>query len=332
MPRKIMRLGAAMVALLLCLALAGPARAGHSGPQKLSLATFKSGSGWYIMAQSIAKIITAALPPGTSVDVLPYSGGVGNPLLLHKGKANIALGFPVETGQAIKGHSPYQTRMPELKLLVGNLDTYWYLFAVRAEVPVKNFKELKAKKYPLRLVVLPKGSSGEWDTRIVLGAYGITYKDIRSWGGKVTHVSFGTAVEMVKDGQADAFAQVATPGHPAWTRLTTMAKLRFLPVDEQEGRALVRKFGFRMSTLPRGAFSGVDQPVPVLGFATCLITTDKMPSDIAYKITKAVCANRDALVATYKGARAFDPRKAAQVPLPLHAGARRYYQEKGWLK
>lgn len=332
MPRKGMKLVSALGALLLCLSLAGPAGAAASGPQKLSLATFKSGSGWYIMAQSIAKIITGALPQGTSVDVLPYSGGVGNPLLLHKGKADIALGFPVETGQAIKGLSPYQAKMPELKMLVGNLDTYWYLFAVRAEVPVKSFKELKAKKYPLRLVVLPKGSSGEWDTRIVLGAYGITYQDIRSWGGKVTHVSFGTAVEMVKDGQAEAFAQVATPGHPAWTRLTTMAKLRFLPIDRQEGEILVKKFGFRMSTLPRGAFSGVDQPVPVLGFATCVITTDKMPADVAYKITKAICSNRDALVATYKGARAFDPRKAARVPLPLHPGAKRYYREMGYLK
>lgn len=317
---------------VLCLALGGQALAGDSVPQKLSMATFKSGSGWYIMAQTMAKIMLAALPKGTTVDVLPYSGGVGNPLLLHKDKANLAMGFPVETGQAIKGESPYKEKMPELRMLVGNLDTYWYLFSVRGNVPIASFEELKAKKYPLRLVVLPKGSSGEWATKTVLASYGITYADIESWGGKVTNVSFPTAVEMMKDGQADAFAHVSTPGHPSWTQLATLTNIHFLAIGAKVGAELVGKYGFRMSTLPPGAFRGVEKPVQVLGFATLLMTTDKMPEDIAYKITKAICENRDQLVATYKGAAAFRPQNAPDVPLPLHPGAKKYYKEVGYIK
>lgn len=332
MNKKPLKFLAALGALVLCLSFAGLAVAGDSGPQKLAMATFKSGSGWYVMAQTMAKIMLGALPQGSSVDVLPYSGGVGNPMLLDKGKANIALGFPVETGQAIKGLSPYKKKMPELRMLVGNLDTYWYLFAVRAKVPIKSLGQIKKKKFPLRLVVLPKGSSGEWNTRTILGRYGITYDDVKSWGGKVSFVSFPTAVEMMKDGQADAFAHVATPGHPAWTRLATMTKIRFLPIGNKVAKALIKKYGFRMSALPKGSFRGVDKPVPVLGFATCLITTTKLPNDVAYKITKAIASNRAELVAAYKGAKAFDPRKAAQVPLPLHPGAAKYYREVGYLK
>lgn len=317
---------------LLGLALSAPAFAGDSGPQKLNLATFKTGSGWYIMAQTMSKIMLRVLPKGSSVDVLPYSGGVGNPMLLHKGKAKMALGFPVETGQAIKGKSPYKVAAPEIRALVGNLDTYWYLFAVRKDVPVKSFAELKTKKFPLKLVLLPKGSSGEWATRTVLGAYGITYDDIRSWGGKVTHGSFGTAVEMMKDGQADAFAHVATPGHPAWTRLATMSQLDFFSIDKAVAAKLIKDYGYRMSSLPPGSFRGVDKPVPVLGFATLLMTTTKMPNDIAYNITKAICSNRAELVTTYRGAKVFDPKKAAMIPLPLHPGAIQYYKEAGILK
>ena len=328
---KIKLVGIVAVALL-CLALGGQAMAADSGPQKLSMATFKSGSGWYIMAQTMAKIMLGTLPQGSTVDVLPYSGGVGNPMLLHKGKANIALGFPVETGQAIKGESPYKDKAPEIRMLVGNLDTYWYLFSVRGDVPITSFEELKAKKFPLRLVLLPKGSSGEWATREVLKAYGITYEDIESWGGKVTFVSFPTAVEMMKDGQADAFAHVSTPGHPSWTQLSTLTKIRFLAMGAKVGAQLVGKYGYRMSTLPKGAFRGVEKPVQVLGFATLLMATDKMPDDAAYKITKAICENRAELAATYKGAAAFRPQLAPDVPLPLHPGAEKYYKEAGYLK
>lgn len=332
MSKKRFKLLGVVGACLLCLALGSQAFAGDNDPQDLNLATFKTGSGWYIMAQTMSKIMVSVLPKDSRVDVLPYSGGVGNPMLLHKGKAKMALGFPVETGQAIKGLPPYEEKMPGIRLLVGNLDTYWYLFSVREAVPIKSFAELKAKKFPLRLATLPKGSSGEWHTRTVLGANGVTYDDIKSWGGKVTHVSFGTAVEMMKDGQADAFAHVSTPGHPAWTRLTTTAKIRFLPIDSKVGETLIKEYGFRMSSLPKGAFSGVNAPVPVLGFATCLIATDQMSNDTAYKITKAICSNREELIATYKGAKVFDPKNAANVALPLHPGAEKYYREAGYLK
>ena len=328
---KVKLLGLVAVAVL-CLALGGQALAADTGAQKLSMATFKSGSGWYIMAQTMAKIMLATLPKGTTVDVLPYSGGVGNPMLLHQNKANLAMGFPVETGLAMRGEAPYKEKMPEIRLLVGNLDTYWYLFSVRDNVPIHSFEELKAKKYPLRLALLPKGSSGEWATKTVLKAYGITYQDIESWGGKVTFVSFPTAVEMMKDGQADGFAHVSTPGHPSWTQLATLTSIRFLPIGPKVGAEMVGKYGFRMSTLPKGAFRGVEKPVQVLGFATLLMTTDKMPEDVAYKITKAVCENRDQLVATYKGAAAFKPQNGPDVPLPLHPGAKKYYQQAGYIK
>jgi uncharacterized protein len=307
-----------------------PARAEE--PVRLAFATFDSGSGWYIMGQAMARIMEKALPPNSGVDVLPYSGGVGNPRLLGQGKAQIALGFPVETGLAIRGEAPYPKALPEVKALVGGLDVYWYAFAVRDAVPIKNFSDIKEKKYPLKLVVLQKGGSGEWMTRQVLASYGVTYDDLESWGGKVTFTSFPAAVEMVQNGHADAFGQVCTPGHPSWQQLATMTKLRFLPIGEKAEMDLIKKYGFRKSAIPAKTFAGVESDVPVLGFATCLITTDKLPEDVAFKITKAICEGKEELASQYKAARAFDPKKAWDLPVPLHPGALKYYKEAGYMK
>jgi TRAP transporter TAXI family solute receptor len=316
---------------LLCLSVGLAAAPGEAKGENLSLASFKAGSGWYIMAQTMAKIIKGSLPPGSQVDVLPYSGGVGNPLLLAKGKADLALGFPVEAGLAVRGESPYKQKIP-VKALVGNLDVSWYVFAVRGATPIKNLADIKAQKFPLRLAVMPRGSSGEWNTRKLLEAYGVTFADIESWGGKVSYVSFPTAVEMMKDGQADAFGQICTPGHPSWTQLATMTKLRFLPFGQDVVKKFSEKYGFRPAFMPKGTFPGVDQDVPVLGFATLVMTTDKLSDELAYKITKALCTHKQDLMNAYKGCKAFDPQKAADVPLPLHPGAAKYYREVGVIK
>jgi TRAP transporter TAXI family solute receptor len=302
-------------------------------PVNLSIATFKSGSSWFVMAQGMAKIIKDALPANSTVDVLPYSGGVGNPLLLHQGKADLALCFPVETGLAMKGEPPYKEPIPEIRVLATGFDTYWYAFAVREDTGIKSFSEIKEKRYPLRLAILPKGSSGEWMTGKVLEAYGMElYKDLEAWGGKVTNTSFPAAIEMMQDGQANAFGQLCTPGHPSWTQLATMVKVRFLPIEEKVIQAFEKKYGFNKSVIPRGTFRGVTEDVPVLGFATNLITTDKLPEDVAYRITKALATHKEELVATYKAAEVFDPKKAWSSNAPLHSGAEKFYRESGYMK
>jgi len=303
-----------------------------SGPLKMSMASFTQGSGWHVMAQTMVKLVKTALPAGSQVDALPYSGGVANPMLLDQGKADMALGFPMETGLAIKGEPPYKKKIPDLRLLVGNLDTYWYVFSVREGLPIMSFQDIKDKKFPLRLVVMPMGSSGEWATSRLLASYGITYNDIVAWGGKVSYVSFPTAVEMMQDGQADAFGNQCTPGHSSWMQLTNSVKVRFLPIDKDVAQNLVANYGFHQGQFPKGIFPGVDRDIPVLSFATCLITTTKMSNDLAYKITKAICTNKETLALAYEGSKSFDPHKAAQVSLPLHPGAEKYYREAGTIK
>lgn len=326
-----------IVGILFCLIFLSFGRQADSEEQKpvhLSLATFKSGSSFYIEGQAIASIIQKALPKGSTVDVLPYSGGVGNPMLLDKGKVELALDLPVEAGLAFKGEPPYKKPMKELRLLVSGLDTYWYAFAVRKDTGITSFQEIKQKHYPLRLVLLPMGSSGEWDTVNVFKAYGMdVYKDLKAWGGRVTNTSFPTAVEMMRDGKADAFGQLCTPGHPSWTQLATTTKIRFLPLDKQVQKQLIKKYGFRRGVIPAGTFRGVTKNVPVLGFATNVITTDKLPEELAYKITKAICEHKRDIVAAYANAKVFDPKTAwNESNVPLAPGAAKYYKEAGYMR
>ena len=57
---------------------------------------------------------------------------------------------------------------------------------------------------------------------------------------------------------------------------------------------------------------------------------DEVPDELAYQMAKLLYANLDALKAAHSAANDIDPMKAAQnLPVPLHPGAARYYQEAG---
>ena len=80
--------------------LAMPASAPAEQPVQLKLASFKIGSGWFVMGGIMADIFKKSLPPGSTVDALPKSGGIGNPKLLDLKKADLGFAFPITANWA----------------------------------------------------------------------------------------------------------------------------------------------------------------------------------------------------------------------------------------
>jgi len=296
----------------------------------IRFATFSAGSGWHIMGETQAELYREYIDEISTISVLPYTGGVGNPILLHQGEADIAHGFATETQLAIAGEWPYEEEMPGLRALVGHLDTYWYAFAVRADTGITTMEELREREFPLDLAVLTPGSSGDWLAQNFLEAHGMSYDKLREWGGSVSHRSFAAAADAVRDGRADAFAQLATPGHPTWTELAATADINFLPIEPEAMEWFQEEYGYIEGFIPEGEF-GVSEDVPVIGFYTIMITTEDLPEEIAYQIAKVTYENKDFLVEGYAAFRDFKPEKAWDIPVPLHEGAKRFYREMGYI-
>src|SRR5262245_42299810 len=72
-------------------------------PVTLAFATLGQGSAWYIYGATMAELLRKALPPGSNVDVKPFSGGVGNAKLVAKNETPLALSFTVTNRWALEG-------------------------------------------------------------------------------------------------------------------------------------------------------------------------------------------------------------------------------------
>jgi TRAP transporter TAXI family solute receptor len=254
--------------------------------------------------------------------------------LVSEGKAELGLGFPVTGKWAYNGEMAYDKKMPNLRGLVGGFDEYFVGIVVTKKSKITALEEIAKKKMPIHLATVAKGTMGEFANRQIMEAVGAPYKTIESFGGKVTHTSFGVITKMLVDGQADVFMQVVTAGHPAMTEIAITADVVFLGLSDEVIKKL-SAFGWGPATLPANTFKGQTAPVPTIGTTTSLIATDKLPNEVAYAVTKALCENRETLAKGHAGLKPFNPQvgwKPENLGLPLHPGAEKYFKEKGWLK
>lgn len=326
----------AVLALVLVLAVVvGSANAQSSpAPVTLPFSTLGQGTAWYVYGATMAELLRKTLPAGSNIDVKPFSGGVGNPRLVAKNETPLGLSFTVTNRWAMEGKEGFDAKLDNLRGLVGGLDTYYLVTIASKKLDVASLGDIKARKIPLKLYTLPVGSLGELGAKQLLREYGMTYEDIKGWGGSTTHQGYKIIVDAFKDGRADLLIAVVTPKHPSITEMATFSEIKFIPLEAERVKGL-GALGYASATMPPETFKGQSQPVLAVGFPTVLITNAALPEPIAYTITKTVIENKEALVRGHAGLADFEPPtswKAENVGAPLHPGAERAYREKGWMK
>ena len=311
-----------------------PATTVAQQPVTLAFSTLDAGTAWYVYGATMAEMLRKALPAGSNIDVKPRAGGVGNPRLVAKNETPLGLSFTVTNRWARDGKEAYDTKLDNLRALVGGLDTYYLVAVVPKKAGIATVKDIKDKKLAVKGTTLPVGSLGEFGARQLMRAAGMSYADVKAWGGSMQHAGFNVIVDAFKDGRADMLIAVVTPKHPSVTEIANAVDVKFLGLDAETMKALA-PLGYVPATMPANTFKGQTEPVQTVGFPTVLITNTTLPEPVAYTITRTILENKDALVRGHAGLAEFDPKTAWQpekVGLPLHAGAERAYREKGWMK
>ena len=323
-----------LVISLICFILAMPASSPAQEPVQLKLASFRIGSGWFVMGGVMADIFKKSLPPGSTVDALPKSGGIGNPKLLGLKKADLGFAFPITANWAWNGVYRYDKKIRNIRAIAGGLDSYWVLGAVKADKGINSWADMKSGKKDLRICTQSKGSLSEFAARQVLEAYGISYQDLQGWGGDILMKGFKEMVPALKEGAIDGFLMMATPFHPTWTEAAISRPLKFLPMEDAVLGQLKRKYGYTSSVVPAGMFKGLEKDVVTIGFPTCLLVREDISSEVVYTLVKAIVENKEKIQSAYKSFKAFDPKTAWKPEklggVPLHPGAEKYYKERGW--
>lgn len=301
-------------------------------PVILDIATSGVGTSWYAYGSVFSEVIMGGLPSGSSVSASTESGATANPILVSQGDMPLGIGYNLVNHWAFDGLNLYEQKYDNLRGIAGNLDTFYYVGVVRKDAGWNDFKEVKEKQLPVKLSVLPSGMMGEVVTRMILEYYGITYDDIREWGGTVEFADWGTTVENIKDGRTDFVVHNVTQGHAALTELSATTALDFIQFPEEMIEYFATEEGFSKEVLPADSFKGQTNDLETFGLTSNLFCTEDLPFEVAYNIAKALTENVEKLHNGHTALSKFSKEGAGQpggLGIPLHPGAEAYYKSAG---
>jgi hypothetical protein len=91
---------------------------------------------------------------------------------------------------------------------------------------------------------------------------------------------------------------------------------------------------YAKATIPGGMYASNAQPTQTYGVMATMVTSAKVPEAVVYQLVKATFDNFEEFKKLHPAFANLKPEEMVKNGLsaPLHAGAEKYYKEKGWLK
>ena len=291
------------------------------------------GSAWYVYAATLADVMQK-YDSDLRFDVLPYSGGIGNVLLQAKGDCGVSISSNITNTWARQGIMAFEETgpNPDLRCLVSVLDEMYVGIVVRNGSGIENLRDIAEKQMPIHMFTAEKGNTSEYTAQVVLASLGITYDDIRKWGGSVEHTDFTSITNAAKDGKVDLFIQQVSAGHASFTELCLTANVRIVQLDQQS-LDYMSSNGYALAVMPANSFHNQTSDVQCASVTSSFNCNASLPDEAAYKMVKAIYEHPKDLEAGHKALAGFKPQlagdEAANGGLPIHPGALKYYQEVG---
>jgi TRAP-type uncharacterized transport system substrate-binding protein len=261
---------------------------------------------------------------------------------VSRGELSLAWINPsVAATMAFRGKGLFPKRQPIRTIAV--FPSYDVMaFAVHESTGITSLEQIRKQRIPLRLST---GSvSKAWlassptmfTVSAVMKAAGLTFADIRRWGGKIQSVSRPSHPDRREAIEKGTIEAIFDEGIKSWGQTALDAGFRYLPVEGSILKKLTA-IGYRRSVLPKSRFPALPADVPTVDFSGWpMVVRADMPQDVAYALCEAIEA-RKALMPTDN----FKPLDMAQLcandeeapfDVPLHPGAKRFYREKGYLR
>ena len=193
---------------------------------------------------------------------------------------------------------------------------------VTMDPSIKSVADLKGKSVSIGA----PGSGVYFNAMDVLNAAGLTENDI-----KAQYQSFADSADALKDGKIDAAFIVAGPPTPAITELCTTSNAYLVPIDGEIAEKLMASCPFySVHKIPAGSYNGQTEDVLTVTVKATLIVSADASEDDVYKITAAIFDNIDAITAEHaKGTELSLQNATDGIAVPFHAGAAKYFAEKG---
>lgn len=316
-----------MVAAAALLFSTCPARADEAA-RKLAFGSGEVTGFYYPAAGAVCRLVNRDRQHhGLHCLVEPSGGSAANLAELRSGAIDLAMVQSKSQQQAFTGTGPFQAdgAFADMRSLF-SLHGEAMVVLVRKDAKIKSLGDLKGKRVNL-------GRAGTFQR-----AMADSLVEAQGWTGK----DFSAALEMDLLDMAEAMcneqidAAVYTGVHPTpEIQQAVECGATLLSIKDKSLDGLMKQAPWlARQKIPEGTYAGQTDDVTTFGMKATVVTSAKMPDDVAYNLVKSVFENFDPLVGMHPVLGQLVKEQMAKDGLtaPLHPGAARYFREAGLIQ
>jgi TRAP transporter TAXI family solute receptor len=288
--------------------------------QRLAFGTASIGGNYYVLGAAIAQIWNKTIPD-LEVTAEVTNGSGANVGLVQNGNVQFAMTTEPTAYNGYMGTGWADgVKYDRIRAMAGLMPSALEIFAPKKS-GIKTLQEYNGKT----ITIGPASSGGNIMALDLFPTLGIK-------PGRKQDLGFSDAIANIIDGLIDCGLDFGSFPHPSRTELVSNIEIQWIELTPEERKLMCEKFPYY--------YEGIMPPetykyLPAEGYHTImsnniLFCERDIDADIVYKLLKSMFDNLDEWRLSSDSIKYVAEKNIETLAVPLHPGAIRYYQEKGF--
>jgi len=284
---------------------------------KFSIGASSPGGGFYMAASAISTVVNQEMKDKFEAAVEVTGASANNATLVHAGEIEMGMCATEVAWEAYYGKFDFEGKICDKIRAVMPGWGGVYMFITTADSGVKTLKDFNGKSYSGG----PVGSSNEIITNRVFKLF-----DIKA---KMMNLPNSDASRALGDGTIDGFSLA----HPtsAVSELEATKRLTLITIDSEYEKDFKEAYPqYVWLDIPTGYYKALPDGAHGAGLYNMVISSSDQDEEFIYQIVKAIYENNDLVNTIFpQFAKESGLENIGYSTIPYHAGAVKYFKEKG---
>lgn len=191
---------------------------------------------------------------------------------------------------------------------------------------ISSWADLKGK----RVNIGNPGSGQRGTMEVLMAAHGSSRDDFQV----ATELTSTEQSKALCDQKIDAYGYTVGVPNAGVAVAIDGCGAKIINLDSKVEEKLVNDNPFyAFATIPKGTYKTTDSDITTFGVMATFVTSVDQPDEVVYEVARSIFENIDDFRNLHPAFANLDPARMIKDGLsaPLHPGAIKYYQEKGWM-
>ncbi len=292
------------------------------------LSTGTTGGTFYPVGVALSTLVSAKENANFALAAISSAGSMENIKLLRDDQAQFALILGIFAAWAYDGSGPIinpQENLRSISAMWPNVEHFVLRSNLVTNGTIQDLNNLGGERYSIGM----RNSGAEYTGFYIFDALDIDWANELS----IAYMGYGPSANALQDGNVAGMNVPAGPPVTAITRAYALLgdDMTVLNFSDEEIAMINSKFPlWEPYELVPGTYPTQEKSITTAASPNVLVVREDVSEEIVYEMTKMLWENLATLQEIHSATTSMSLASALSgVPLPLHAGALRYYEEQG---